>query len=49
MDDLIKLVQKVLDWLDQHDFAVSLKKSVFHQDEVKFLGYILMTSGRHHE
>ena len=26
MDDHIKLVQKVLDWLDQHDLAVSLKK-----------------------
>ena len=34
MDDLIKLVQKVLDRLAQHDLAVSLKKSVFHQEEV---------------
>jgi len=31
MDDHIKLVQKVLDQLEQHDLAVSLKKSVFHQ------------------
>ena len=38
MDDHIKLVQKVLDRLDQHDLALSLKKSVFHQDEVEFLG-----------
>jgi len=45
MEDHINLVQKVLDLLRQHDLAVSLKKSVFHQDEVKFLGYILKTSG----
>ena len=45
MDDHIKLVQKVLDRLEQHDLAVSLKKSVFHQDEVEFLGYIVKTSG----
>jgi len=45
MDDYIQLVQKVLDRLEQHDLAVSLKKSVFHQDEVEFLGYIVKTSG----
>jgi len=45
MDDHIKLVQKVLNRLEQHDLAVSLKQSVFHQDEVKFLGYIVKTSG----
>jgi len=45
MDDPIKLVQKVLDRLEQHDLAVSLKKSVFHQEEVEFLGYIVKTSG----
>jgi len=45
MDDHIRLVQKVLDRLEQHDLAVSLKKSVFHQDEVEFLGYIVKTSG----
>jgi len=44
-EDHIKLVQKVLDRLEQHDLAVSLKKSVFHQDEVEFLGYIVKTSG----
>ena len=37
MDDHIKLVQKVLDLLEQHDRAVSLKKSVFHQEELEFL------------
>jgi len=45
MDDHIKLVQKVLDRLEQHDLAVSLKKSVFLQDEVEFLGYFVKTSG----
>jgi len=41
----IKLVPKVLDRLEQHDLAVSLKKSVFHQEEVEFLGYIVKTTG----
>ena len=45
MDDHIKLVQKVLERLEQHDLAVSLKKSVFHHEEVEFLGYIVKTSG----
>jgi len=45
MDDHIKLVQKDLVRLEQHDLAVSLKKSVLHQDEVEFLGYIVKTSG----
>jgi len=45
MDDHIKLVQKVLNRLEQHNLAVSLKKSVFHQEEVEFLGYIVKTSG----
>jgi len=45
MENHIKLVQKVLDRLEQHDLAVSLKKSVFHQEEVEFLGYIVKTSG----
>jgi len=45
MDDHITQVQKVLDRLEQHNLAVSLKKSVFHQEEVTFLGYIVKTSG----
>jgi len=45
MDDHITQVQKVLDRLEQHDLAVLLKKSVFHQEEVAFLGYIVKTSG----
>jgi len=36
MNDHIKRVLKVLDRLEQHDLAVSLKKSVFHQGEVEF-------------
>jgi len=45
MDYHIKLVQKVLDPLEQHDLAVWLQKSVFHQEEVVFLGYIVKASG----
>jgi len=45
MEHNIKLVQKVLDRLEPHDLGVSLKKSVFHQEEVEFLGYIVKTSG----
>ena len=44
MKDHIKLVQMVLDRLVQHDLAVSLKKSVFHQQEVEFQGYLVKTS-----
>jgi len=44
MDNHIKLVQKVLDRLEQHDLAVALKKSLFHQEEVEFLGYTVKTS-----
>jgi len=45
MEDHIKLVQKFLDRLEQLDLAVLLKKSVFHKEEVEFLGYIVKTSG----
>ena len=45
LDDHIKLVKQVLDKLEQHDLAVSLKKSVFHVEEVEFLGYIVKTNG----
>jgi len=40
-----KLVQQVLNRLEQHDQPVLLKNSVFHQEEVKFLAYIVKTSG----
>jgi len=45
MEIHIKLVQKVLDQLEQHNLAVSFKKLVFHQEEVEFLGYFVKTSG----
>jgi len=45
MDDHIILVQKVLARLEQQDLAVSLKKALFHHEEVKFLEYIINTSG----
>jgi len=45
MEDHVKLVEKVLNRLEQHDLAVSLKKSVFRQEDVQFLGYIVKTSG----
>ena len=44
MEDHIKLVQKVLDKLEQHDLAVSLMQSVFHKEAVEFLEYIVKTS-----
>jgi len=45
MDDHIKLVNKVLDRLEQQDLAVLLKKSVLHQEQVEFLGYLVWNSG----
>jgi len=45
MEAYMKLPRQVLDWLKQHDLAVSLKKSGFHKKEVKFLGYIVKTRG----
>ena len=45
LHDHIKLVKQVLDKLEQHDLAISLKKSVFHVKEVEFLGYIVKTNG----
>jgi len=45
MEDHITLVQQVLHRLEQHDLAVSLTKSVFHQEEVEFQGYIVKMNG----
>ena len=39
------LVKKVLERLEQHDLAISLKQSVFHTKTVEFLGYIVGTDG----
>ena len=44
MEDHIKLVQQVLDRLEQHDLPVSLRKLVFDQEEVEFLQYIVKAS-----
>jgi len=44
MEDHINLVHGVLDRVEQHDLAVWLKESVFHPDDVEFLGYIVKTS-----
>jgi len=44
-EEHIQLVQKVLDRLKQHDLVVLPKKSVFHQEEVEVLGYMVKTSG----
>jgi len=45
MEDHIRLVQQVLDRLEQYDLAVSIKGSVFHQEQVQFVGYIVKTTG----
>jgi len=45
MEDHIKLVQQVPERNEQHDLAVSLQRSVCHQEEVEFLRYIVKTSG----
>ena len=39
------LIKQVVAWLEPHDQAISLKKSVFHVDTVKFLGYIIGIEG----
>jgi len=44
LEDHIQLVQQVLDSLEQHNLAVSLKKLVF-REEVEFLGDMIQTSG----
>jgi len=45
MPEHIKEVRQVLDRLEQHDLALSLKKSIFYQEEVEFLEYIIKTNG----
>ena len=39
------LVKKVFEILEQHDLAVSSKKSVFHTKTVEFIGYIVGKGG----
>ena len=45
MEDHINLVPQVLDRREQHVLAVLLKKGVFHQEEVEFIGYDVKTKG----
>jgi len=45
VDDHSNLDQKDLLLLEQHDLAVSLKKSVSYEEQAEFLGYIVKTSG----
>ena len=45
LEDHKALIKQVLAWLEQHDLAISLKKSVFHVDTVEFLGYIVGKEG----
>jgi len=44
-EEHIELVRKVLAKLKEHQLAVSVTKSVFHQESVEFLGYIVATNG----
>ena len=45
LEDPKTLIKQVLARLEQHDLAISLKKSVFHVDMVEFLGYIVGKDG----
>ena len=44
-EEHIELVKKVMDRLAKHQLAVSVTKSVFQVELVKFLGYIVATNG----
>ena len=44
-EEHIELVRKVLAKLKEHKLAISVTKSVFHQESVEFLGYIVATNG----
>ena len=44
-EEPIALVKKVLAQLEEYDLAVSATKSVFHANEVEFLGYIVAVDG----
>jgi len=41
----VAMVKKVLSRLMEHQFAVSIKKSVFHVQAVELLGYIVAIDG----
>ncbi len=41
----VKVVQWVLKQLGKHDLYADLKKCRFHEDEVQFLGFVVMAQG----
>jgi len=45
MEEHEALVKQVVAWLERHDLAVSLTKSIFHVHKVEFLGYIVGKCG----
>jgi len=45
MKEHIRKVQEVVDIPEQYDLAVPLKKSVFHLEQIEFLGYIVKSRG----
>ncbi len=44
-EEPVQVVWWVLDQLREQSLYANLKKSRFHQDEVRFLGYIISYSG----
>ncbi len=44
-EEHIQAVQWVLDQLQKYSLYTNLKKYQFHQDELKFLGYIISHQG----
>ena len=41
----VETVRWVLDQLRKYSLFVNLKKCCFHQDEVRFLGYVILSKG----
>ena len=48
-DDYVTVVQWILEQLRKFLLYVNLKKCWFHQDEVRFLGYMVFSKGIHME
>ena len=45
LEDHKAWIKQVLAWVERHDMAISLKKSMFDVDTVEFLGYIVGKDG----